>query len=337
MSNDDKEPETDTPEEAAGKVAPASGDPETARGADGDVEAVSDEAGPVGAKGAEPAVAEDRMDLPKWNRARVKRKPRKGEEQDAFQGAVRQAGKKAVGRAPLVLGLAVLVAASIGGVIWWNNHQQETRAVATRTLATAVGYRARGQVADVDALTKDRTRPFPVPIASDEAELQSKVQSALDDVNARVPDSAAAEVAALVRGSRLVEKGDFADAESAFRSFVEAQGADHTLAFLAQEGILAALEGQGDLEGALAQADVLVGNEGDFYRDQALWHRARLLEKLGRQDEALEVYRQYVSEYPLEKSSFARKQVRDRLSELDPALVPAEPAPPPGAQEIQIP
>jgi hypothetical protein len=47
-----------------------------------------------------------------------------------------------------------------------------------------------------------------------------------------------------------------------------------------------------------------------------------LLEKLERTDDALEIYRQYAQEYPLDKSSFAWQQVRRRLSELDPGAVP---------------
>jgi hypothetical protein len=59
----------------------------------------------------------DRMDLPKWNRARVKRKQVAGQEEDAFQAGVRKAGQSAVRRAPLVLGLIVLVSAGIAGVV----------------------------------------------------------------------------------------------------------------------------------------------------------------------------------------------------------------------------
>jgi hypothetical protein len=68
--------------------------------------------------------AGERMDLPKWNRARVKRAPAKTEgaagETDAFQQGVREAGRAAVRRVPLVV-LGVLgLAAAIGGVIWFS-------------------------------------------------------------------------------------------------------------------------------------------------------------------------------------------------------------------------
>jgi tetratricopeptide (TPR) repeat protein len=280
---------------------------------------------------------DERIDLPKWNRARVKRKAPKGTEQDAFQDAVRGAGKKAVRSAPLMLGLVVLVAASIGGVIWWTGHRAEARAESTRMLADSVAYRARGRVADVEALMQDRQRPFPRPIASDEAELEAKVQKGLDELHERAPKSAAARMALLVRGSKKVQAREFADAEAAFREFLDAHGPRHDLAYLAHEGILAALEGQGDHEGALAQAEAMLGSEGDFYRDQGLWHKARLLEKLDRTDDALEVYRQYAAEYPLEKSSIAWQQVRRRLSELDPSAVPSASPVSPDVEDFVLP
>lgn len=325
MSNEDDKPETESAENAQEPSVDAPESKALAR-----VEGESDRkaTGPA----SDAADADERMDLPKWNRARVKRKAAKGTEQDAFQGAVRQAGKKAVRSAPMVIGLAAVVAGIIAGGVWWMGQRSEDRAESTRVLAEAVAYRARGQVADVETLMQDRTRPFPRPIASDEAALQAKVQSSLDALTEQAPKSAAAQMAMLVRGSKKIEAREFAEAEAAFREFLDERGAKHTLAYLAQEGILAALEGQGDLEGALAQADAMAGSEGDFYRDQALWHKARLLEKLERADEALEVYRQYAQEYPLDKSSFAWQQVRRRLGELDPSQVPAEsPASPGGA------
>jgi tetratricopeptide (TPR) repeat protein len=280
---------------------------------------------------------DERIDLPKWNRARVKRKAPKGTEQDAFQDVVRGAGKKAVRSAPLMLGLVVLVAATIGGVIWWTGHRAEQRSESTRMLADAVAYRARGRVVDVEAVMQDRERPFPRPIASDEAELEAKVQKGLDELHERAPKSAAGRMALLVRGSKKVQAREFADAEAAFREFLDEHGPRHELAYLAHEGILAALEGQGDHEGALAQAEAMLGSEGDFYRDQGLWHKARLLEKLDRTDDALEVYRQYAAEYPLEKSSIAWQQVRRRLSELDPTAVPSASPVSPDVEDFVLP
>ena len=59
----------------------------------------------------------------------------------------------------------------------------------------------------------------------------------------------------------------------------------------------------------------------------ALWHQGRVLEALDRRDDAVAIYRTYVTEFPAEVSSLAREQVRERLEQLDPdALKPPTPA-----------
>ena len=322
MSSDEDKSETELDE--ASKPAETKALARSGREADTGTDTATDEDGP------------ERMDLPKWNRARVKRKAPKGTEQDAFQGAVRQAGKKAVRSAPLVGGVVVAIAGLIAGGIWWTGHRAESRAEATRVLSEAVAYRSRGQVADVELAMKDRKRPIARPIANDEDALAGRVAETLDKLQGQAPGSAAASMAHLVTGSKKIEAREFGEAEAAFGKFLEHHGARHELAYLAREGILAAREGQGDVEGALAQAEEMLGREGDFYRDQALWHKGRLLEKLGRTDEALEVYRQYGQEYPLEKSSMAWQQVRRRLAELDPSALPAA-APVSPMEDFQLP
>jgi tetratricopeptide (TPR) repeat protein len=267
----------------------------------------------------------ERMDLPKWNRARVKRvQPADEEAPDAFQQGVREAGKTAVRRGPLVIGLLAVVAAGIGGGIWWTRSREENAAQATRLLAQPLAWRARARIVDVDAVMKDRKRPPPVPIARDQAELDRNFDTAMGALTKADHDKAAI-LAALVRGSSEMQRSEFAAAQGSFNDFLAKAGKDHELAPLAIEGVALAMEAQGDVDGALAKIEELTGAVGDFYRDQALWHKARLLESQGKADAALEVYRLYATEYPLDKPSLARAQVRARLTELDPSLVPAAP------------
>jgi predicted negative regulator of RcsB-dependent stress response len=271
----------------------------------------------------------ERMDLPKWNRARVKRKQVRGEEEDAFQGSVRKAGRQALRSAPAVLAGVVLVAGIIAGALVYVDHREQQAATATNLLASAVGWRARGEIADVEALMKDRKREFPIPLANDEAELREHVQQALSALAEEAPESNAARLAGLVRGAKAMEEGRFGDAQTEYEAFLETADADHELRFLAHEGVVLALEAQEKLDEALAAVDPLLGEPGAFYRDQTLWQRARLLEQLERGDEALEVYKQYVAEYPLDQGSLARHLVTERLRELAPDMVPAA-SPPPG-------
>ncbi len=270
-------------------------------------------------------VPAERMDLPKWNRARVKRaQPAADDAPDGFQQGVRAAGRTAVRRGPLVFAGVAAIAGIIGGTIWWTRHKAETTAASTRLLAQSAAWRARGIVEDVDAIMKERKRPPPLPIARDEAELDANVDAAIAALMAG-DDSSAQHLGLLVRAAESFERSDFAAAQASYDEFLTKVGDGHLLAFVAREGIALAREGQGDLEGALAELDKLMGAEGDFYRDQALWQRARLLEQLGRNDEALALYHQYATEYPLDKASMAKAAVRERLGELDPQAVPPEP------------
>jgi hypothetical protein len=273
-----------------------------------------------------PAPAE-RADLPKWNRARVKRSvaPTPGEaETDAFQGAVRQAGRGAVRKAPIIMLALVLVAGAVGGVVWWRGKQAEGRAEATAHLAEAAAYVARGRVdPSLPEAMKERVRPLPEPVFESEEMRQQKIEDALSQLETRAQGTAADALGDLVRGGHAMRKADFAAAEAAFGRFVEGHPS-HDLAYLAREGLLLAREAVGDLEGALTHADALVGDDPTlFYRDQGLWHRGRLLEALGRGEEALAAYHQYATEFPLEQPSVARESVVERLSELDPASVPS--------------
>jgi tetratricopeptide (TPR) repeat protein len=297
---------------------------------------VSDEAkDPERAEGtaakAEPgeakAEAGERRDLPKWNRARVKRKAPVGEEQDAFQTSVRKAGRGLVQRPAFVIGVIIALSGIGAGIYAWRQASEGNRAKATRVLASAVAYEARGQVVpDLAAQTADRVRPLPVPVAEDEAKLHEKVDAALADLEAQAPDSEANVSADLVRAARLAKASDFVGAEKAYRGFIERQPG-HGLVVLARDGLVVALEAQGRYDDALAAVEPILGEAGDFFRDRALWHKGRLLEGSGQGDAALEVYRQYVAEYPLDAPSLARDQVRARLEELDPGSVPALPEP----------
>ncbi len=284
-------------------------------------------------EGTTPASAPaERMDLPKWSRARVKRaqpEAAAAAAPDAFQQGVREAGRTAVRRGPLVLGVIALIAGGVAGGIWWKGAREEKVAEGTRVLAQPLAWRARARIGDVDAYLKKSKRPPPYPFARDQAELDRNIDSAMAAVAASDSEQANT-LALLVRGSTAMEKGDFAGAQTAYEQFIAKVGTGHDLSFAAMEGIALAKEAQGDREGAIAELDKLAGEVGAFYRDQALWHKARILEAMERKDEALEVFKQYATEYPLDKTSLARNEVRARLTELDPSLVPAEPneAPP---------
>lgn len=262
----------------------------------------------------------ERMDLPKWNRARVKRKQVKGEETDAFQDNVRKAGKAALTKAPVVIGLIVVVAGLIATVVWYRGKRAEDAATATRVLASASGTAVRGRVGDVEDAAKKKLPP-PNPVFADDAAKQQASDKVLGELAAELGDTEANTVAELVRGAAQMRAGDFAAAQASYQAFITGN-ADHELTFLAREGLALALEAGGDVPAAVAELDTLAGSEGAFYRDQALFQKGRMLESQGKSDEALTTYKTYVEEYPLDKDSLAKELIVARLEELAPELVP---------------
>jgi TolA-binding protein len=140
----------------------------------------------------------------------------------------------------------------------------------------------------------------------------------------------------LVRAARLMREGKAAEAEAEYRRFLDVGGAGHPLRWAAREGLGFAREAQDDLGGALVEFTALAGEKGVFYRDMGLYHRARVLERQGKKDEALAVYHQYIAEYPLTDPSIAQTEVRKRLEELDPKSV-VDPAPDSPVQVMDAP
>jgi len=264
----------------------------------------------------------ERMDLPKWNRARVKRKQVKGEEQDGFQAGVRKAGKTALTQAPVVIGAIVLVAGIIAGVVWYRGKIAEDAATATRVLASATAASSRARI-DATGEFDDRKLPPPNPIFADEGARAKSIDDTLAELSSEMSDTDAATAGKLVQAARHMQSGKFPEAKAGYESFLQGQ-ADHPLAFLAHEGLALAMEAAGDVDGALAQLDTMAPDAGAFYRDQALFHKARMLEGQGKAEDALTTYKAYVEEYPLDQDSLARDAVVARLEELAPDLVPDE-------------
>lgn len=282
--------------------------------------------GTVSADEASKTTAEDadddaapRMDLPKWNRARVKRKAPKGEEQDAFQEGVRKAGKGAVRLAPLVIGGVVIAAVALALGIYLTRSSAESLADETKTLAKAAAVEARGIVEETKA---ERTRATPRPTAPSEEELRAQATSALSNLASTAPDSAAHRLSRLVQAGRAMRAADFPGAEASYRAYLDGEG-DASLNFVAREGMVLAIEAQGRFDDALTELEPLLGGDArGFFRDQALWDKGRILEAKGDAEAALATYREYVENFPLAESSFARELVVERLTELDPDFVP---------------
>lgn len=278
---------------------------------------VSDEptkpSSPDGASEDKPA----RQELPSWNRSRSKKKRRGGEDEDAFQRGMKQAGRAAISKSWLVLGGMALAAGGIGlGVYLWRA-QVDDAASATRVLAHAAAYENRAMIGDVEAIMGAIERDPPSPIVKDEAERKAMAMQALDDVESLGHEDTTL-LADLMRASQALRDGDPQAALAQYDHFLSKASADHPMAFVAREGRGIALEASGDLEGALAAYQGVAPEAGLFYRDMGLYHQGRMLEALDRKDEAVAIYKQYIEEFPLTEGSLAREEVKDRMLELDP-------------------
>lgn len=272
------------------------------------------------------------MELPTWNRTRTKRKKRgPGAEDDAFQATVRKGGRTAISNTRLTIGVFVAVVAVISIVVYVYASQQTKRSDATRILATAVGIEARAKVGEPEQLPDGSVRNPPFPLLKEEAQRAERVNKTLEELASAQGGSAADLNAELVRAAQKVKFGNHAEAVTIYRRFLDKAPELHPLTFIAREGLGYSLEATGDIEGALREFKLLGPEKGAFYRDVALYNQARLLEKLERADEALEIYRQYNEEYPQTEMSLAQQEVRARLEALDPSALASTASPDPAA------
>ena len=67
---------------------------------------------------------------------------------------------------------------------------------------------------------------------------------------------------------------------------------------LAYQKIAAVSVKTGDLDGALKALDSLIALKSDMYKDFALMEYGRILEKMGKTEDAREKYQELISEYP---------------------------------------
>jgi hypothetical protein len=275
---------------------------------------------PDGAASGGTGLVGERMALPSWDRGRTKKRGGTEPQEDAFQAGVKEVGRGAARRAPLVVIAAVVAVAVVIGVVVFYSRGQQSAAAATRLLADAASYESRAEVGDKELLAGKSKHP-PSPVVKDEAERAAAVDKALAGLAAQAPGSAVELDGLLLSAARLMREAKHAEAEAQYRRFLDGAGAGHPLRWAAREGLAFAREAQDDLDGALAEFKTLAGEKGVFYRDMGLWHQGRVLERQGKKDEALAIYRQYIAEYPLGDPSIAQSEVRKRLEELDPSAV----------------
>jgi tetratricopeptide (TPR) repeat protein len=122
--------------------------------------------------------------------------------------------------------------------------------------------------------------------------------------------------AALVRGSLLLNLGRADEAQAGYEKLLSSR-LDARLRFLAREGLGYALERKGKLSEAQATFAKLGTDAttlGDFYKDRARYHEARLAELQGNPGEAARIYHEVLDKNP---TTSLREEISNRLALLE--------------------
>jgi tetratricopeptide (TPR) repeat protein len=132
------------------------------------------------------------------------------------------------------------------------------------------------------------------------------------------PRNALTSQARLERGPILLSLGRAPEAITSYEAIL-ADKPDDRLRFLAREGLGYAQEQKGDLDAAAATFakladDVAVFKNGEFYKDRALYHRARISAVRGNADEARKLYKEVLEKNP---TTSLRDEITNRLAVLE--------------------
>jgi tetratricopeptide (TPR) repeat protein len=149
---------------------------------------------------------------------------------------------------------------------------------------------------------------------------QERLEGALKEADAFIAahgGSRLKDEAQLLRAKYLLALGKAGDAVTTYQGLLASGGLDRRLRFLAQEGLGYALEASGQIDGAIAAFGALADDAqkaGGFYRDHALYDKARLLQQKGGGKEAEKLLREILEKTP---TTPLREEINDRLAALE--------------------
>jgi tetratricopeptide (TPR) repeat protein len=207
----------------------------------------------------------------------------------------------------------VLGALAIGFGAWGVSGMMSRKAASTshdfgriERIATAELIPATGEAPKTD----DGLPHF----KTEDARLQAAIKEA-DTFIGGHGGSSLKEEALLLKAKYLMALGKASEALPIYQGQLGAL--DGRLRFLAQEGLGYALEASGQLDAALTAFTTLADesqSQGGFYKDRALYQKARLLEKKGNGKEAEKVLHEILDKTP---TTPLREEINDRLAVLE--------------------
>ncbi|HVZ72178.1 MAG TPA: tetratricopeptide repeat protein [Polyangia bacterium] len=224
-------------------------------------------------------------------------------------------------RRALIIGATALATAVVGSIVFSN--LSEGRAERATEALTRIERIATADLKPDVAPTPGADTPPPaddgVPHYKTDKERAEATLKELDGFLAGSPGPLANQ-ARLERGPLLLTLGRAPEAISSYEAIL-ADKLDDRLRFLAREGLGYAQEAKGDLEAASAtfakltdDAAVFEKSGAGFYKDRALYHKARISELRGNADDAKKIYREVLDQNP---TTSLRDDITNRLAVLE--------------------
>lgn len=168
--------------------------------------------------------------------------------------------------------------------------------------------------ADVDTGTPSPLKEDDAPHFKTVADRQAAVMKQDEDFLAKFHDLK--DEALVIKGGQLLDAGRWDDAIAAFDAAIAAK-LNTRLRFLANEGKGYAYEGKGDFDKAAAAFAALdedaKGFQG-FYRDCAIYQKARMSERKGDRAGAVKMYKEVLDKMP---DSLLHDEITDCLAVLE--------------------
>ncbi len=168
--------------------------------------------------------------------------------------------------------------------------------------------------ADLDTGTPSPLKDDDAPHFKTAADRQAAVLKQDDDFVAKYRDLK--DEALVLKGGQLIDAGRYDDAIAAYDAAIGGK-LDPRLRFLANEGKGYAYEAKGDFDkaaAAFAALDEDAKRFQGFYRDRAVYQKARMTERKGDAAGAVKLYKEVLDKMP---DSLLHDKITDRLAVLE--------------------
>lgn len=216
-----------------------------------------------------------------------------------------------IARSPMI-GLLILVVVVALTAAWGVKSMLASRKEkAAEQLSKAVKIAQAELLRDTESSSPDNE----LPRFKTEKERAEAAIKALDKLRADHGGSEAADHAALVRASILMQQGKYDEARAAYEEFLKKPVQNEALYGAAREALGLCAEAQGKIDEALKiwQEAAASPNAG-FYKDRFLFAQARLLVQKGEKKKAAELYKDILAKSP---QSTLKDEINNRLLALE--------------------